>query len=186
MPDWTRCSDAELLASSRTDPAAFGWFYRRYEASILGFFMRRTRDPEVAAELGAEVFAQALAGAHQYRPMGPSAAGWLFKIAQNVLLRSVRRGRVEDASRQRLGMALQLELSAASRERLDGMIASESWVEELLDRLPAEQRDAVRAHIVDDRSYTDIASGSGASEALIRKRVSRGLSTLRRDLRRSI
>ncbi len=83
-------------------------------------------------------------------------------------------------------MALQLELSAASRERLDGMIASESWVEELLDRLPAEQRDAVRAHIVDDRSYTDIASGSGASEALIRKRVSRGLSTLRRDLRRSI
>jgi RNA polymerase sigma factor (sigma-70 family) len=186
MPDWTRCSDAELLASSRTDAGAFAGFYRRYEASILGFFMRRTRDPEVAAELGAEVFAQALAGAHRYRPMGPSAAGWLFKIAQNVLLKSVRRGRVDDASRRRLGMALQLELSDASRERLDGMIASESWVEELLDRLPAEQRDAVRAYVVDDRSYKDIALGSGASEALIRKRVSRGLSTLRRDLRRSM
>lgn len=185
MRDWTQCSDAELLAFSRSEAAAFAGFYRRYEAPVLGFLMRRTRDPEVAAELGAEVFAQALAGAHRYRPVGPSAAGWLFTIAQNVLLKSARKGRVEDASRRRVGMALQLQLSDASRERLDAMVASESWVEELLDRLPAEQRDAVRAHVIDDRSYKDIALRSGASEAVIRKRVSRALSSLRRDLRRS-
>jgi RNA polymerase sigma factor (sigma-70 family) len=165
-------------------PEAFASFYDRYEASILGYFMHRTRNPEVAAELGAEVFAAALASAARYRPVGPTAAGWLFTIAQNVLLKSARKGRVQDAARRRAGIALQLQLSHASLERIDGMVASDAWVSELLDRLPVDQRDAVRAHILDDCSYEEIAAKSGASEAVIRKRVSRGLATLRRDLRR--
>lgn len=185
MPDWTRCSDAELLAATRSEPDAFASFYDRYETPILGYLMRRTRDPELAAELGAEVFARALASADRYRPTGPTAAGWLFKIAQNVLFKSVRKGRVEEAARRRAGMSLVLELSNATLERIDGTVASDAWVRELLDRLPAEQRDAVRAHILDDCSYEEIASKSGASQAAIRQRVSRGLATLRRDLRRS-
>jgi RNA polymerase sigma-70 factor (ECF subfamily) len=119
--DWMRCSDAELLAATRSEPEAFALFYDRYEASILGYFMRRTRNPEMAAELGAEAFAAALGSAGRYRPAGPTAAGWLFTIAQNVLLKSVRKGRVEDAARRRAGMALQLQLSNASRERIDAM-----------------------------------------------------------------
>ena len=55
--------------------------------------MRRTRRPEVAAELGAEVFAAALGSAPRYRPAGPTAAGWLFKIAQNALYKSARADR---------------------------------------------------------------------------------------------
>jgi RNA polymerase sigma factor (sigma-70 family) len=184
--EWMSCSDAELLAATRSEPEAFASFYDRYEASILGYLMRRTRDPEMAAELGAEVFAAALGSATRYQPAGPTAAGWLFTIAHNVLLKSARKGRVEDAARRRAGMALQLQLSNASLERIDGMIASAEWVSELLDRLPVDQRDAVRAHILDDCSYEEIASKSGASEASIRKRVSRGLATLRRDLRRPL
>jgi len=184
--EWTTCSDAELLAAARTEPGAFASFYDRYEAPILGYFMRRTRNPEVAAELAAEVFAAALGNAARFRAAGPTAAGWLFKIAQNVLLKSLRKGRVEEAARRRAGMALQLQLGSASLERIDAMVASDVWVRELLDRLPVDQRDAVRAHILDDCSYEQIASKSGASEAAIRQRVSRGLATLRRDLRRSL
>ena len=183
--DWTGCNDGELLAATGSEPDAFASFYERYEASILGYFMRRTRDPEVAAELGAEVFAAALGSAARYRPAGPTAASWLFTIAQNVLLKSAREGRVEEAARRRAGMALQLQLSSTSLERIEHTVASDAWVSELLHRLPVDQRDAVRAHILDDRSYEDIASNSGTSEAAIRKRVSRGLATLRRDLRRS-
>lgn len=40
--------DGALLARVRSHPEAFGLFYRRYERSVLGFFMRRTGDPEVA------------------------------------------------------------------------------------------------------------------------------------------
>jgi RNA polymerase sigma factor (sigma-70 family) len=103
-----------------------------------------------------------------------------------VLLKSARKGRVEEAARRRAGIALQLQLSNASLERIEGTVASDAWVSELLDRLPGDQRDAVRAHILDDCPYQEIASKTGASEAVIRKRVSRGLATLRRDLRRPL
>lgn len=186
MRDWTRCADADLLAVTRSEPDAFACFYDRYETPIVAYFMRRTRDPELAAELASEVFAAALGSADRYRPESPNAAGWLFKIAQNVLLKSARKGRVQEASRRRAGVALRLQLSSASLERIEGTVASDAWVSELLDRLPADQRDAVRAHILDDCSYADIASKSGTSEAVIRKRVSRGLATLRRDLRRTL
>lgn len=186
MRDWTRCADAELLAATRCEPEAFACFYDRYETPILGYFMRRMTNADLAAELASEVFAAALGSAGRYRPEGPTAAGWLFKIARNVLLKSARKGRVEEASRRRAGMALQLRLSSASLERIELTVASDAWVSELLDQLPVDQRDAVRAHILDDCSYGEIAARSGASEAVIRKRVSRGLATLRRDLRRSL
>jgi hypothetical protein len=53
----------------------------------------------------------------------------------------------------------------------------------LLRHLPADQRDALRARFAEDRDYSEIAMGSGASEASIRQRVSRGLSALRGPLR---
>jgi hypothetical protein len=48
-----RQSDAELLAAASSDPVAFGRFYDRYEAAVAGYFVRRTRIPEVAADLTA-------------------------------------------------------------------------------------------------------------------------------------
>jgi DNA-directed RNA polymerase specialized sigma24 family protein len=52
----------------------------------------------------------------------------------------------------------------------------------LLDTLPVGQREAVRAHVLDERSYGDIAGELQTSQLVIRKRVSRGLSTLKRQL----
>jgi RNA polymerase sigma-70 factor (ECF subfamily) len=49
----------------------------------------------------------------------------------------------------------------------------------LIDELPPDQRDAVREHVLDDRPYGDIALDRQTSEAVIRKRVSRGLGALR-------
>jgi hypothetical protein len=42
-------SDAALLAASGSDPEAFARFYDRYEAALVGYFGRRTGDPEIAA-----------------------------------------------------------------------------------------------------------------------------------------
>jgi RNA polymerase sigma-70 factor (ECF subfamily) len=52
----------------------------------------------------------------------------------------------------------------------------------LLADLPADQRDAVVAHVVDDRGYPELAGELHTSEAAVRQRVSRGLSTLRRRM----
>jgi RNA polymerase sigma-70 factor (ECF subfamily) len=175
-------SDGELLAATRSRPEAFAAFYDRYETSVVGYFTRRTGDPEVAADLTAEVFAAALGAAHRYRPETPTAAGWLFTIARNTLAKSVRRGRVEAKARRRIGISEAVALTSEELERVESAACADGWVIELLEQLPAEQRQAVRARILQERSYPDIAGELETSELVIRKRVSRGLSNLRAEL----
>src|SRR5271166_5199686 len=182
LVDYLEASHGELLAASGSSPDAFAAFYDRYEASVVGYFARRTGDPELAADLAAEVFAAALGASHRYRPETPSAAGWLFTIAHNKLLKSLRRGRVEADARRRLGIHEPIELAAGELERVESTAGANGWVVELLDRLPPLQRDAIRARIVDERSYPDIAGELQTSELVVRKRVSRGLSRLRAEM----
>jgi RNA polymerase sigma-70 factor (ECF subfamily) len=52
----------------------------------------------------------------------------------------------------------------------------------LLEQLPRDQADAIRARVLDDRPYPEIAAELQTSELVIRKRVSRGLATLRGEL----
>ena len=79
---WDESPDEGLLASARGEPAAFGAFYRRHEDGVLGYFLARVGDEEVAADLTAETFAAALASAHRFRPRKTPASAWLFGIAR--------------------------------------------------------------------------------------------------------
>ena len=173
-------SDEDLLAATRRDPRAFGEFYARHERAVFRYFYRRTRDVEVAADLSAECFAAALIVSERFRPGGAPAVAWLFGIARNVLGRSAERRRVETRARAKLGMpALILEDDTiAALER----IHAGQVLENALGYLPADQAEAVQARIVDERGYDDIARELRTSEAVVRKRVSRGLETLRRHV----
>jgi len=55
----------------------------------------------------------------------------------------------------------------------------------LLGDLPQDQRVAIEARVLDERSYPDIAGELGTSEAAVRMRVSRGLAALRTRIARS-
>ena len=179
--------DAVLLAERRPGQAgaAFAVFYERYEQTLLAYFRRRVRSAEQAADLAAETFAQALASRRRFRPRGDddSAIAWLYGIAGHVLARSIRRGRVEDRARRRLGLP-PLAMGDEQLEAIDAL-AGEAGAEAALLRLPAGQRDAIRARIVDERTYPEIATELRCSEAVVRQRVSRGLTALRRDLERT-
>lgn len=178
-------SDAELLASVARAPDRFAAFYDRYETAIVGYFLRRTGDPELAADLTAEVFAAALRAAGRYRAETSTAAPWLFTIAQHTLARSVRRGRVEARARRRLGIRDAFELEGEQATDIHGVVAGEQWVAEVLAGLPADQQDAIRSRILDDLPYPEIAKTLETSELVIRKRVSRGLAALRERLEES-
>ena len=91
--------DEVLLSRVRRDPEAFGAFYRRHERTIFAYFMRRTGDAEIAADLAAETFAAALMSVGRYRPQGSRPLAWLFGIARHKLLRSLEKRRVEDRAR---------------------------------------------------------------------------------------
>jgi RNA polymerase sigma-70 factor (ECF subfamily) len=169
-------TDEELLTA--TDTASFECFYRRYFESVLGFFARRTTEPELAADLTAETFAAALGGRARYRPDQGRADSWLFAIAFHKLADSRRRGRAEDRARRRLGME-RVELTDGDLVRIE-RLADDKWAGALIEQLAPDQRDAITAHIVGERSYADIARSLQIPEVTVRKRVSRGLATVRK------
>ena len=92
---YERATDDTLLLAARTDAEAFTQFYRRHAAALLGYLVRRTRDPELGADLTAETFACALEGLARFDPDRGSAVNWLYGIARHQLLRTLQRGRVE-------------------------------------------------------------------------------------------
>ena len=181
MRDWGSESDDRLLTAAVADPGAFAEFYGRYEQPMLAFFVHRTHEPELAADLTAEVFAAALAAARRFRPGGAPAASWLFGIAQHKLAKSRRRGVVEDRARRKLRMP-PLVLEDEDIERIDRLVGGASEVVSLFERLPLALRDAVGARVLDERSYEEIAGELRCSPAVVRKRVSRGLARLREEL----
>jgi RNA polymerase sigma-70 factor (ECF subfamily) len=98
-------SDAELLAGARSDADAFRDLYERYAERIYAYHHRCSRDGDAAQDLTAETFAQAWLARIRFRDEAAgSAAPWLFGIARNVLLMSVRPRALERASRERLGL----------------------------------------------------------------------------------
>ena len=103
--------------------------------------------------------------------------GWLFGIARNVLGRSLERGRVERRARRRLGMP-RLELDDGTVAVLERLHAGQRLGDALL-HLPEHERAAVLAHVVDERAYPQIAADLQVSEAVVRKRVSRGLARMK-------
>jgi RNA polymerase sigma-70 factor (ECF subfamily) len=74
-----------------------------------------------------------------------------------------------------------IELTDADIARVDAL-ADDHTVSLMVERLAPDQRDAVVAHVVQERSYEDIAGELGTSEAVVRKRVSRGLQTVRQRM----
>jgi RNA polymerase sigma factor (sigma-70 family) len=174
----TMTTDEELL--SARDAASFELFYTRHVDPLVGFFMRRTRDPELAADLTAETFAAALASRRRFRPEAGSAAGWLYGIGSKKLADAQRRGYAEMRARKRMGME-RIELDDDDYARIEAL-GAEAPALALVERLAPEQREAVTAHVLDERGYGEIAAELHTSEAVVRKRVSRGLATMRQRM----
>jgi RNA polymerase sigma factor (sigma-70 family) len=172
--------DRQLLDGARGgDGQAFGAFYRRRRALVLAYMGRRTGDPELAADLLAETFAAALVAVlDEQRELPREPVSWLMMIARNKLIDSMRRGQVERAARARLALE-PLVIDDDDLQRVEQLMSAADVDATLLELLPAEQLAALRARVLDERDYAQIASELRCSEAVVRKRVSRALQTLR-------
>lgn len=176
--------DAALIAATAAgDTEAFATFYERYEAQVIGFHLRRTGNRELAFDLAAETFAGAIVSSARFDATRGSAVGWLYGIAANKLRESLRRGRVEADARRALAMN-PVGVTDDDLDRVDELasLTDERSLAEILAELPAAQRDAILARVIDERDYEDIATELACSEAVVRQRVARGLRTLRRRM----
>lgn len=148
---------------------------------LLRWFARRTADAEVALDLVAETFAQAVRNRRRCRASNDhERAAWLYAIARHQLASYHRRGYAEQRAVRKLGLerppfteALLREVEARAglddvRERLAAALST----------LTAETRAAVELRVVDELSYAEVAAQLGIAETAARTRVSRGLTRM--------
>ena len=172
--DYAKASDAELLATGDAD--AFALIYDRHVTSVFDWARARVR--EHAADLTAEVFARAWLCRRSFSDRADgSAYPWLCGIAGNVLRDSLRRRRVEDRARRRLGLhatvAPDPEYEAIER-RLSLPEAAMKAVAELSE----SERELLDLRVVEERSYWEIAERLRCTPQAARLRVSRTLRRL--------
>jgi RNA polymerase sigma factor (sigma-70 family) len=176
--DLAKASDAELLRAGTRD--AFAEVYDRHVREVLAWARARIGEP--AADLTAEVFARAWLRRSLFRDQEQgSALPWLLGIAHNVLRESLRKQRIEDRGRRRLGLprlvARDTELDAV-HERLS--LSDEK--RRALASLPQEDRELLRLRVIEERPYREVAAQLECTPQAARLRVSRLLRRLQYTL----
>jgi RNA polymerase sigma-70 factor (ECF subfamily) len=164
------------------DADAISRLYEAHAGALLGFFMKRTYDPEAAVDLLAETFAQAFEDRKRFRgASNDETLAWLYSIARHRAADFHRRGLVERHALDRLGFQRR-PLSDEEYERVESLAGLEPIRRQLavgLQGLAVEQRDALRLRILEERPYAEVARALGVSEQTARARVSRALRAMR-------
>ena len=163
----TERTDSELLLASREDPESFTELYRRHAEDILRYFARRTLDPEAAAELTAETFAQAFASRQTYTDTGVNGVAWLYGVARHQLGRFFRAGRVDSDARRKLGMP-ERSLPPEDYERIEDLVDFAPIKDALVDALEtlsSDQREALKLHVIGGLAYPEVARRLACTEA---------------------
>jgi RNA polymerase sigma factor (sigma-70 family) len=174
-----------MLGRPLTDGQGFVDLYQRESELVLLFCARRVLDPETALDLTAETFAQAFRARQAFRGSTEvEARAWLLTIARRQVGRFLRRGSLDRRALLRVGIQTPvLDVGEAEEiERRAGLASLRAALGAELARLSAEQRDALRLRVVEERPYCEVAQRLGVSEATARARVSRGLRALARAL----
>jgi RNA polymerase sigma factor (sigma-70 family) len=173
------------FVGAREDPSTFADVYVEYHEQVLRFFARRTFDPETAFDLMAETFAELFAHIDGFRgDTEEQGRAWMWTVARHQLYRWRERGIVERRSIERLGIPV-ATLGQVEYERIEDLADLQRvrpQLEQALDQLGSEQREALQLRVLEQREYDDIAQQCGASPQVIRARVSRGLRQLAKSL----
>ncbi len=170
-------TDDELLVAGVTDVEAFAAFYRRHAAPLAGFFLARTGNRELAADLTAETFAAALGARRKFDPAKGPAVGWLYGIARNKLLKAFERGAVEDRARKRLRM----NRLVLDDEALEQVEIRES-IKPLLESLPPREKKILLLRFFGNMTQSQIAEEIGVSQMHVSRLLTRTLAQLRTSL----
>jgi RNA polymerase sigma factor (sigma-70 family) len=178
-PRLDRLSDAELIALA--DPDAFALVYDRNVDRL--FAWARARVGDHAADLTAEVFARAWLARRSFRDQADGAVfPWLCGIAQHVLCDSLRRRRIEDRARARLGLPREIG-SDPEYEEIDRRLSLPDAALRALAELPQRERELLELRVIHERPYSEIAQRLRCTPQAARLRFSRTIRQLNLALR---
>jgi len=162
-----------------SDPQAFDELYERYSPRVFGYlFQRLNGNAEEAEDLTADVFTRVYEKIGAFQPQGAPLSAWVFRIAHNRLIDSVRR------RPRQIQVALDDAPEIASGPVFGG-VNQEVALDQIkagLARLTAEQRQVIVLRFLEGLSLAETAIIAGRNEDAVKKLQARGLASLRRGM----
>lgn len=166
--DLANLPDADVVVLAQQGRGeAFRELVNRYERPVFSIIYRIVRDREAAEDLSQDTFVKVLNHIDRYRPEF-KLSSWLFKIANNVAIDSLRKRQLDTisldgsphAATAADAEASSFEVAARQENALDEMEAREigSAIEKAIAQLRPEYRSCILLRHVEGRSYEEIAS----------------------------
>jgi RNA polymerase sigma-70 factor (ECF subfamily) len=184
-------TDVQLMLEVKAgDEQSFELLLRKYRTPLVNFLYRMVRDTAVAEDLAQEVFLRVYRAREQYAPSAKFTT-WMFRIATNLALNSVRDNRhrqmeismdqsVDTGEDELPGLevpdrapSVEQELVARSRSEM---------IVKAIHRLPEKQRAAVLLHKYQELDYDEIARVLECSESALKSLLFRAYESLRVEL----
>lgn len=166
----SRRRSAWMADAQRGDARAYAALLNDIGPIVLSFLRRRVRSREEADDLYQDVFFALHRARHTYAPARPLEP-WLFAIARHVVADHVERRRTR-AAREVL-----VEDPPAPAVEGDGY--AKRQLEQVLDRMPPTQREALELLKVEGLSVDRAALRAGTSKGALKVRAHRAYKTLR-------
>lgn len=171
-------TDAELVILAKNgDHGAFTQIYERYAPAIFRYIYFRVGEFELAEDLQAEVFLRMLEGMHRYEDRGWPISAWLYRIAHDrtidTMRRSIKRPHVP------------LEYWEGSCDGPEYAVTRQLEHEELrqtMADLTDEQRQVITLRFMSELSVQEVAQQLGRTEGSVKALQYRGLQSLARRL----
>lgn len=174
----TRAGTAELLERSAAgDDEAFRRLVEAHEAEVYRLALALLGDPTAARDAAQEAFVRLHGSLETFRGEARLST-WLHRVTVNLCHDERRRAkRAErlvslDAAPPTLVVVDRDPHESLEREELMGKIRA------ALERLPAEQREAIVLRYLSELSYAEISEAVGAAANTVASRVYRGLRQL--------
>ncbi len=179
--EYTPLPDEDLVARiARGDREALGLIYDRYARVIFSVSVRLLGDRGVAEEITQEVFLSLWLRAGTYRAEKGKFSTWLFSIAHNRAVDTLRR-------RRREGIAAPADTPDLEQIAADGpdlvqqsaRAADRHLVRQALDRLPQPQRDVLVLSYYQGLTHVEIANHLSVPLGTVKTRMRLGLLKLK-------
>jgi len=170
-----------VIAQAQTgDPGAFGELYAKYAGLILRYLYARVRDQEGAQDLTQEVFVRVIKGIGGFEYRGEkSFLGWLYTIANNVLIGQARRKRAVSTP-----LDENMELVDPRGQEAVLSIYDRVALQQAIGQLTQDQQQVLTLKFFADMTNNEIATTIGRSEGAVKALQHRALQSLQQIMER--